>query len=395
MRNHRFQARAVDELSPDSLYEALFAFKQLLERLTIRIISNHERRIPPTHSQSFRRETGKTWHDRRMGQLVDPDEHVIAEASDQLSMTHRDSVASESLATPSALPLEIPLESIEPNPEQPRAHFDERELKWLTESVRADGVLQPILVRPLEGGRFRVIAGERRYRAAKAAGLPTIPALVRVESRSRPIQDLDVQRMALVENLQRSSLNDFEVAVGITHLVQRELGLASREETIRFLRRIYNGTVQGDERAAAEEAQRLFRTLGRSLNSFVTNQLLVFSLHTDLQNALREGRLDLSKARLLNRVENDEVRMHLMWTAIANRWTTAQMRREIVDLERVPHRTKEGESRRYQLGMRMTSMRKTYVKNRRLMPEERLAEIEDLVERIVALLEVEEHPGTP
>ena len=74
--------------------------------------------------------------------------------------------------------IDIPINKLKPNPDQPRAHFDELEHKWLTESIAKNGVLQPILVRPVEGDEFMIIAGERRYRAAKAAGRASLPAVV-------------------------------------------------------------------------------------------------------------------------------------------------------------------------------------------------------------------------
>jgi ParB family chromosome partitioning protein len=117
---------------------------------------------------------------------------------------------------------ELAVELISPNPHQPRRHFDSEALASLADSLRARGVIQPILVRPKAGGRYELIAGERRWRAAKLAGLQLIPALV------RPRDDAESLELALIENMAREDLNPVEEARACAALVE-ELGL-SREE---------------------------------------------------------------------------------------------------------------------------------------------------------------------
>lgn len=288
------------------------------------------------------------------------------------------------------LAVRIPIGQLQPNPDQPRSFFDEVEHKWLTESIAKEGVLQPILVKPTEDGQFMIIAGERRYRAAQAAGLESIPAVVRSDTDTRPVRDLDVKRMALIENLQRAELNDFELAVGVTEYLRRELQMESLDEVARLLRRMLNKTLRQGEQGTADQVEAMFRQLGRHWVSFTTNQLTVFSLHRELQDQLRLGALDLSKARLLNRVKDVELMRHLMWNAIANKWSSAMLKREIADLSTVRQRTMDGELRRAEIAKRMTATRRAYVKNRRRLPDETLAEIEELMERIDLLVGVEE-----
>ena len=103
-------------------------------------------------------------------------------------------------------PREIPVERIERNPFQTRTHFDEQQLEELAASIAATGVVQPILVRPLPGDRFQLIAGERRWLASQRAGKPTIPAMVRV------VSDEQAMEITIVENLQRADLNPMEQA---------------------------------------------------------------------------------------------------------------------------------------------------------------------------------------
>lgn len=108
---------------------------------------------------------------------------------------------------------EIALERIVPNPKQPRIEFDEDALGELAESIRSQGVLQPVLVRPA-GDHYQLIAGERRFRASQRIGLATIPAIV------RPISDDEILEVALIENLQREDLNAIEEALGYRRLVE-------------------------------------------------------------------------------------------------------------------------------------------------------------------------------
>jgi ParB family transcriptional regulator, chromosome partitioning protein len=117
---------------------------------------------------------------------------------------------------------DVPIELISPNPAQPRRAFDEEALTALADSLRARGVLQPVLVRPVPGGRYQLIAGERRWRAARLAGLETIPALV------RPDDDAATLELALIENMAREDLNPVEEARACAALVE-ELGL-TRED---------------------------------------------------------------------------------------------------------------------------------------------------------------------
>ena len=110
------------------------------------------------------------------------------------------------VAEPTGKPLEIPLDHIERNPFQTRTRFDEAQLTELTQSIAASGVVQPIVVRPLSGGKYQLITGERRWLASRKAGKSTIPAIVRQASDEQTLE------MTIVENLQRADLNPMEQA---------------------------------------------------------------------------------------------------------------------------------------------------------------------------------------
>lgn len=161
--------------------------------------------------------------------------------------------------------LELPVGSINANNFQPRQHFDEETLASLTASVRELGVLQPILVRPAESdGSYELIAGERRWRAAKRAGLQTIPAIVRA------ISDVSSLEQALVENLHRQDLNALEEAAAYQQLIE-DFHLTHDEVAVR---------------------------VGKS-RSAVSNALRLFQLPPSIQRMVAEGQLSAGHARAL------------------------------------------------------------------------------------------------
>jgi ParB family transcriptional regulator, chromosome partitioning protein len=159
---------------------------------------------------------------------------------------------------------ELPISQIEPNRYQPRTYFDEEQLVSLAASIRAVGVLQPVLVRPAGPERYELVAGERRWRAARRAGLQTIPALV------RQTEDVGSLEQALVENLHRSDLNPLEEAAAYQQLIE-EFDHTQEEVATR---------------------------VGRS-RSAVANTLRLLHLPPSIQRLLQEGQLSAGHARAL------------------------------------------------------------------------------------------------
>ncbi|MFP3899506.1 MAG: ParB/RepB/Spo0J family partition protein [Acidimicrobiia bacterium] len=159
---------------------------------------------------------------------------------------------------------EVPINQIEPNPYQPRNHFDEESLAALTASIRELGVLQPVLVRELGTERYALIAGERRWRAAKRAGLQLIPIIV------RDVDDSLTLQHALVENLHRDDLNPLEEAAA------------------------YQQLIEDFELTQEEVAQRV----GKS-RSAIANLLRLFQLPPQVQRLVAEGRLSAGHAKAL------------------------------------------------------------------------------------------------
>lgn len=156
---------------------------------------------------------------------------------------------------------EIELSRIDANPEQPRSTFDEETLQELADSIRELGIIQPLSLRMKDDGRYQIIAGERRWRAAQMAGLTTVPAYVRT------VSDSEMTEMALIENIQREDLNAIEVAL-----------------TFRKLIDTYSLT-----------QERLSARLGKK-RATIANHLRLLKLPAEIQIGLRDRRLDMGHA---------------------------------------------------------------------------------------------------
>jgi len=201
----------------------------------------------------------------------------------------------------------VPLEALVPSP-QPRRRFEN--LEALAESIREKGVLQPLLVRPLGNGRYAIVAGERRYRAAKMAGLAEVPVRV------LDLPEKEARLLALVENLQREDLNPYEETLGVLELLSEGLG-KTREEVVGLLRQMKNakeGRIR--DNVVPKDAQRveeIFKALGRmTWESFVQHRLPLLGLPEDLRAALEEGTLPYTAALELKKVKDPKVRARLL-----------------------------------------------------------------------------------
>lgn len=185
---------------------------------------------------------------------------------------------------------QLPVELISPNPNQPRRSFDEATLLSLAGSIRERGVLQPVLVRPLVGGRYELIAGERRWRAAELAELDTIPAVVRHHDDAASLE------VALIENMAREDLNPVEEARACAALVE-ELGLTREEVGLRV----------GRGRAA------------------VSNLIRLLDLPDDALELLESGELSEGHGRALLLAEGHATRRKLAKDAAINGWSVREL----------------------------------------------------------------------
>ena len=191
---------------------------------------------------------------------------------------------------------DIAVNAIDPNPNQPRVHFDEASLAELSASISAIGVLQPILVRPDDNGRYQLIAGERRWRAASRAGLQMIPAIVRVTD------DVSSVEQALVENLHRQDLTPLEEAAAYQQLLED-----------------FNMT---HEQVASK--------VGKS-RSAITNALRLLGLPPSIQSLLADGRLSAGHAKALLGTPDRSLQEQLAKRAVEMGWTVRGVEEAVRD----------------------------------------------------------------
>lgn len=171
---------------------------------------------------------------------------------------------------------EIAIDLIKPNPDQPRINFDEEALEELATSIRELGIIQPLTLRSVEAGTYMIISGERRYRAAKLAGLDTVPAYVRTAN------DSELTEMALIENIQREDLNAIEIALTFRKLIDQ-----------------YNLT-----------QERLSERIGKK-RATIANFLRLLKLPAEVQLGLRDKAVDMGHARALLSVEKPTMQLKL------------------------------------------------------------------------------------
>ncbi len=172
--------------------------------------------------------------------------------------------------------LEIDIDLIEPNPDQPRLNFNEAGLEELAQSIRTNGLVQPILLRRIGGGRYQIVAGERRWRAAQRAGLHKVNSVI------REIPDSKLLELALIENIQRQELNPIEEAQAYQRLI-RDLDMTQDD---------------------------LAKQVGKDRSS-IANYLRLLKLPAKIQKMLEDGSLSMGHARALLGLESTELQVKL------------------------------------------------------------------------------------
>ena len=216
---------------------------------------------------------------------------------------------------------EIAIGDIDPNPDQPRRTFSEESIAQLAQSIADQGVLQPILVTPVSGGRYRIVAGERRWRAARAAGLTAVPCIVR---------DLDVvqqMEIALIENLQREDLNPIEVAQGIQSLMKQ---CGYTQETV---------------------ATRLSKS-----RPAVANLLRLLTLPESVIAMVRLGTLSAGHARVLAGLDDEELKLQLANRTIAEGWSVRQLESAAALLKQDAAKHPKPEKKPHELPVELTEL---------------------------------------
>ncbi|MFM7424322.1 MAG: ParB/RepB/Spo0J family partition protein [Elainella sp.] len=231
----------------------------------------------------------------------------------------------------------VALQSIQTR-EQPRRYFDPEKLEQLAESIAQHGILEPLLVRPLEDerARYELVAGERRYRAALKLALPSVPVVV------RQLSDEEAVQFALIENLQREDLNPIEETEGVLQLLALKLGLPV-QAVPPLLYQMKNGLEKTGARnngipnfkpAQEQEIQAVFQSLGlMSWLSFTCNRLPLLNLPPEVLEAIRQGQITYTKALAIARVKDPTQRQTLLQQAITENLSLSQIRAAIRQLK--------------------------------------------------------------
>ena len=185
---------------------------------------------------------------------------------------------------------EIPIEQIEPNPDQPRREFDETAMQELAASIQNMGIIAPITLRQVSENHYQIIAGERRWRASQIAGLTTIPAYIRTAN------DESVMELALVENIQREDLNAIEIALAYEHLAET------------------SGMTQ----------EKISERVGKSRTA-VTNYMRLLKLPAQIQMALKNREIDMGHARALLSLESPSLQLKLFKDVQKNQYSVRKV----------------------------------------------------------------------
>lgn len=211
----------------------------------------------------------------------------------------------------------VPISAICLPQQQPRRYFDPSAMQELVESVRQHGVLQPLLVRSRSDDQYELVAGERRYRAAKEVQLAEVPVVI------RELSDEEAMQLSLIENLCREDLNPVEETEGILQLLALSLGSDVADVTP-LLYKMKNAADKHDEfrhnvmpNSEAQLVEEVFTSLGlMTWESFVKNRLPLLNLPEDVLAALRQGLIAYTKAKVIARLKDEVARKELLSAAI-------------------------------------------------------------------------------
>ncbi|OIP68171.1 MAG: hypothetical protein AUK48_16190 [Oscillatoriales cyanobacterium CG2_30_44_21] len=288
----------------------------------------------------------------------------------------------ENDSAPNALtPNTISLSKIVLSNQQPRRYFDPEKMFTLVESVRQHGILEPILLRSLDNDTYELVAGERRYRAAKEVGLDAIPAVVRQMTPEEALQ------IALVENLQREDINPVEETEAILQLLVLKLNLSIDEVTAQLyrMRHITRGEIGQNVLTSLEYDEAIvsvFSSLGFKWESFITSRLPLLKLPSEILDVLRQGRIEYTKVLAISRIKDEISRQELLNQAIEQGLSLVQIRELIAVLPQSQSSKHDQNKLKIQVDTALRALKKSNVwsdpkKQKRL--EKLMQEIESLI----------------
>ncbi len=280
-------------------------------------------------------------------------------------------LGSDDEATPQQ---EIAIALIDLPASQPRKYFDPARMLLLTESVREKGILEPLLLRPHGRGRYELVAGERRLKAAQAVALTTVPAII------KELSDTAALEIALIENLQREDLSPLEETESLLDLLSRRLQMGANEVIALLNRKAQidkSGATDSAVRSHWDTVEAVFNLVGRiSPEGFRTHRLPLLNLPGEVLGALRRGEIEYTKARAIATVKDDEKRAALLQDAIDMNLTLRQVQERVLDYKPIatasPIKTRVAD-----IGKRVT----------KLKDPKKLAKVEELLDKIQRLLD--------
>ncbi len=277
-------------------------------------------------------------------------------------------------------PQMVAIDAISLTSQQPRRYFEQQKMEQLIQSVKVHGVLENLLVRPLKAqeNQYELIAGERRYRAAIAAGLKEVPVTI------RDVTDEEALQLALVENLLREDLNPVEQTEGILNLLAIRLSVSVSDVPLILYRMQHEvkgnvaQNVLGNEQGQTILA--VFSELGKfSWESFVNSHLPLLKLPTEILEALRAGKIAYTKAKAIAKVKSAMERQSLLESAIASDLTLSQIRERVQAVQ--PKSSVESPQATIQAVTRMISQSKVWE------DPKKWKQIQSLLKKLEALVE--------
>ena len=263
--------------------------------------------------------------------------------------------------------------------QQPRRYFDPEKLSQLVQSVKEHGILQPLLVRAV-GGEYELVAGERRLRAAKAAGLTEVPII------TKELSDLQILQIALLENLQREDLNPVEETEGILELLCMELDVNSGE-VISILNQVANAKRRNLELTEnvsrqLEIIESVLSGVGRfSAESFRTSRLPLLNLPDDVLEILRQGKIEYTKARAIAKVKDEGERRELLDKVLNENLSLSEIKQLVKELTPGKTTPKETLNAKYsEIGKRLKNAQVWEDAKKTKKLEKLLSDLEQLLE---------------
>ena len=263
--------------------------------------------------------------------------------------------------------------------QQPRRYFDPEKLSQLVQSVKEHGILQPLLVRAVNG-EFELVAGERRLRAAKEAGLTEVPII------TKELSDLQTLQIALLENLQREDLNPVEETEGILELLSIELDVNSGE-VISILNQVANAKKRGLELTEnvsrqLEIIESVLSGVGRfSAESFRTSRLPLLNLPDDVLEILRQGKIEYTKARAIAKLKDEDERRELLDKVLNENLSLSEIKQLVKELTPGKTTVKETLNAKYsEIGKRLKNAQVWEDAKKTKKLEKLLGDLEQLLE---------------